>query len=125
MLQLVITEPGQQNICDCMSAIKFFEQFVLHLISIFINWITEIFINVALSVPWLFSNAAKLKEARAKLEKGNKDGIDLTDLKKQLDNLEKETAKINDDEFEFNKKEKVWILFLCIFYFVTTFTCYS
>jgi hypothetical protein len=48
-----------------------------------------------------------LKEARAKLEKGDKDGIDLSDLKKQLDNLEKEKAKINDEELEFNKKEKV------------------
>jgi len=55
------------------------------------------------------SNASKLKIAKDKVENAKKEGIDVSDLTKQLDELEKERKKLQDQAEDMKKKEKVVI----------------
>jgi len=52
-------------------------------------------------------NASKLKIAKDKVENGKKEGIDVSDLTKQLDELEKERKKLQDQAEDMKKKEKL------------------
>lgn len=52
-------------------------------------------------------NAAKLKEIRSKCEVGMKEGLDMTDLKKQLNELELKKIELEDHEEQMKKKEKL------------------
>ena len=57
-----------------------------------------------------FRNAAKLKEIKDKVETSKKvEGMDVSDLKKQLDELEKERKKLQGQAEDMKKKEKVSI----------------
>nr|CAH0107993.1 unnamed protein product [Daphnia galeata] len=52
-------------------------------------------------------NAAKLKEIRSKYEVGMKEGLDMTDLKKQLNELELKKIELEDHEEQMKKKAKL------------------
>lgn len=59
----------------------------------------------------LYRQAAKLKEAKEKYEKAIKEGgVDLSDLKKQVEMIEKEKNKVVTEEEELKKREKVYQL---------------
>ncbi|XP_032782960.1 hsp90 co-chaperone Cdc37 [Daphnia magna] len=52
-------------------------------------------------------NTAKLKETKIKYEQAQKDGTDLSDLKKQLEELEVKRIALEDHEEQMKKKEKL------------------
>ena len=58
---------------------------------------------------------AKLKEVKKKYEHGLKDGIDVADLKKQLDELDLKRITLEDHEEQMRKKEKVGFIIFKIF----------
>ena len=53
-----------------------------------------------------------MKEIRSKYEVGMKEGLDMTDLKKQLNELELKKIELEDHEEQMKKKEKLmpWYL---------------
>lgn len=52
-------------------------------------------------------NSKKLKETREKYDQAVKGGADASDLKKQLDDLDKEKKALDDEGLQMQKKEKV------------------
>lgn len=53
----------------------------------------------------------KLKEVKTKYEKAIKDGSETAELRKQIDELEKRKTKLDDQEEQMKKKEKViWLI---------------
>ena len=48
-----------------------------------------------------------MKETKEKLEQAGKDGFDTTELKKQIEDLDKEKKTILDEEEQMRKQEKV------------------
>lgn len=57
-------------------------------------------------------NTTKLKEVKSKYEQGVKDGIEVSDLKKQLEELDVKRIALEDHEEQMRKKEKVVVIVL-------------
>ncbi len=65
-----------------------------------------------LSYSLVHRNITKLKEVKSKYEQGVKDGIDVSDLKKQLEDLDIKRIALEDHEEQMRKKEKVVVVVL-------------
>ncbi len=69
--------------------------------------ISTFFLSLLNVKLFFFRNNNKLKETKEKLEQAGKDGFDTTELKKQIEDLDKEKKTILDEEEQMRKQEKV------------------